>query len=67
MVPILLLGSAVYLGLQLTHLQLSHEKYMEEANERIKQLEIEIQTIQAKQDEEAPVSKPVKASRWWWW
>jgi hypothetical protein len=36
---------------------------MEEANERIKQLEVEIQTIQAKQDEEAPV---LKASRRWW-
>jgi len=39
---------------------------MEEANERIKQLEAEIQTIQTKQDEEAPVSKPVKALRRWW-
>jgi hypothetical protein len=67
MIPIFLLGSAVYLvrttlhcfpctnliwqGLQLTHLQLSHEKYMQEANDRVEQLEAEIQTMQAKRDQ----------------
>ncbi|KAF8631238.1 hypothetical protein AX15_002567 [Amanita polypyramis BW_CC] len=70
MMPIFLLGSAVYLGLQLTHLQISHEKYLEEANKHIKQLESEIQILQAKRDEKVLSSEskqPTKASGWWWW
>ncbi|PFH52515.1 hypothetical protein AMATHDRAFT_139536 [Amanita thiersii Skay4041] len=71
MVPIFLLGSAVYLGLQLTHLKLSHEKTMEEAATRVKQLEAEIEALQAKYADqnkntfsETKNASP-KPSRWW--
>jgi hypothetical protein len=42
MVPIALLGSAVYLGLQLAQSQLSHEQYLDEATARVNELEVQV-------------------------
>ncbi|KAJ3487173.1 hypothetical protein NLJ89_g11740 [Agrocybe chaxingu] len=46
MIPIFLLGSAVYLGLELTQLKLAHEKYMEESEREVMALEAEIDVLQ---------------------
>lgn len=70
MIPIALLGSAVYLGLQLARAKLSHEKQVVEAQERVshleahlKHLESEAQNVSVKRaaQEEKPVNK------YWWW
>jgi len=45
MIPVALLGSAVYLGLQLLQTHLSHEKYLDEAHARVRELEQEIDTL----------------------
>ncbi|KAJ3550627.1 hypothetical protein NMY22_g336 [Coprinellus aureogranulatus] len=47
MAPIFLLGSAIYLGLRLTQMNLSHERYMEQAEARIKALEDDITALEA--------------------
>jgi len=45
MIPVALLGSAVYMGLQLLQTHLSHEKYLDEARARIKELEQDIDAL----------------------
>ncbi|EIM88228.1 uncharacterized protein STEHIDRAFT_95253 [Stereum hirsutum FP-91666 SS1] len=45
MIPVALLGSAVYMGLQLLQSRLSHEKYLDEALVRIDELEAELATL----------------------
>ncbi|ESK97586.1 hypothetical protein Moror_17586 [Moniliophthora roreri MCA 2997] len=67
MIPIFLLGSAVYLGLQLAQTRLSHEKYIHEAKQRVDHLEAQIQALQ--QDRQPPPtdSKPGPVRSWWWW
>ncbi|KAF6762865.1 hypothetical protein DFP72DRAFT_570061 [Ephemerocybe angulata] len=47
MMPIFLLGSAIYLGLRLTEMNLLHERFLEEAEARIKQLEDDVATLEA--------------------
>lgn len=47
MVPIALLGSAVYLALQLTQSSLLHEKYLDEARTKVTQLEAQIEKLQS--------------------
>ncbi|KAF9008889.1 hypothetical protein BDQ17DRAFT_1422081 [Cyathus striatus] len=73
MIPIFLLGSAVYLGLQLTQIKLSHEKYMEDASKRIQDLEAEVELLQSKRvmltkdvASAAPAPVQFKPSRGWW-
>ncbi|EJD01048.1 uncharacterized protein FOMMEDRAFT_48005, partial [Fomitiporia mediterranea MF3/22] len=76
MIPIALLGSAVYIGLQLVRTKLATEKYLDEANARIAQLEEEIKRLQSEQEEEARRTrnseyaggkkKRKEPSRWWW-
>ncbi|KAF8665782.1 hypothetical protein AX16_000229 [Volvariella volvacea WC 439] len=77
MIPVFLLGSAIYLGLQLTQQKLSHEKYMEEAQERVRQLEAQVRALEEErskgaQEQASPVSpaghqptNPRPRSRWW--
>lgn len=70
MIPIFLLGSAVYLGLQLAQQKLSHEKYIEEASQHVKTLEAEVEALQAeymrRREGEASVQTPGnKTWRWW--
>ncbi|KAH9179959.1 hypothetical protein EDB89DRAFT_1924148 [Lactarius sanguifluus] len=45
MVPVALLGSAVYMGLQLLQTYLTHEKYLDEARARVQELEREIDAL----------------------
>ncbi|KAG6890901.1 hypothetical protein C0995_000858 [Termitomyces sp. Mi166 len=67
MIPIFLLGSAVYLGLQLAQQTLSHEKFMQEASARVKALEAEVDALQEKRETGTPVAavETKKSSRWW--
>ncbi|KAF9484008.1 hypothetical protein BDN70DRAFT_873161 [Pholiota conissans] len=79
MIPVFLLGSAVYLGLQLTQLNLSHEKHMEEALARVKTLEAEVDALQQQRAAQlqsstvGPSSTSMSlqqngnTSRWRWW
>ncbi|KAF9535103.1 hypothetical protein CPB83DRAFT_803586 [Crepidotus variabilis] len=75
MIPVFLLGSAVYLGLQLTQMNLSHEKYMSEATARVEELEGDIKGLREKRasisdqtstGQESP-SPPSGSSRWRLW
>jgi len=45
MIPVALLGSAVYMGLQLLQTYLSHEKYLDEARAHVEELEREIDAL----------------------
>ncbi|KAJ3803065.1 hypothetical protein GGU11DRAFT_740033 [Lentinula aff. detonsa] len=70
MVPIFLLGSAVYLGLQLAQTRLSHEKYMIEAQERAEILEAEIDALQRSRQRDAEIPSPKSPSgnsKWRLW
>ncbi|EAU84268.2 hypothetical protein CC1G_01264 [Coprinopsis cinerea okayama7 len=71
--PVFLLGSAIYLGLRLTQMKLSHEKYVVDAESRIQALEAEIAGLEKSGPEpqvtvtsgsQTPPSKP---SRWGLW
>ncbi|KAG6855024.1 hypothetical protein C0991_005953 [Blastosporella zonata] len=72
MIPIFLLGSAVYLGLQLAQQKLSHEKYMQEALARVKALENEVDALQEKRATQTPVTisgaiVDTKSKKLAWW
>jgi len=54
MIPIALLGSALYLGLQLLQSRLSHEKYLDEERARVEQLEAEVDALCAERDNRSP-------------
>jgi len=73
MIPIFLLGSAVYLGLRLAQMQLAHEKFQVDATARIQVLEAEISelekqppaaAVQPPAPEPTPEAEPVKRSSW---
>ncbi|KAF9263566.1 hypothetical protein L218DRAFT_959104 [Marasmius fiardii PR-910] len=68
-IPIFLLGSAVYLGLQLAQTRLSHEKYMHEARERVERLEAEIHCLQRDRHADLVATKTTATNRssWWRW
>ncbi|KAK7470829.1 hypothetical protein VKT23_002246 [Stygiomarasmius scandens] len=63
MIPVFLLGSAVYLGLQLAQTRLSHEKHMDAAQQRVAALEAQVQQLQQDRSQPSPSSPPLK--RWW--
>jgi len=71
MIPIFLLGSATYLGLQLAQQKLSHAKFMEEALVRVRDVEAEVDALQEKrarltQDTTSPSSvNQTKKTGWW--
>ncbi|KAF8914093.1 hypothetical protein CPB84DRAFT_1758370 [Gymnopilus junonius] len=73
MIPVLLLGSAVFLGLQLLQLKLSHEKFMDESMDRVQALEAEIDALQQKRStmSESAVANDSPdrkgSARWMWW
>ncbi|KAF9569496.1 hypothetical protein CPC08DRAFT_701994 [Agrocybe pediades] len=52
MIPVFLLGSTIFLGLQLTQLTLSHEKFIQESEQRVRELEREIEALQARKERE---------------
>ncbi|KAJ3811804.1 hypothetical protein F5876DRAFT_38817 [Lentinula aff. lateritia] len=71
MIPIFLLGSAVYLGLQLAQTRLSHERYMIEARERVETLESQIDAALQRNREREPESthskSPSDKPSWRFW
>ncbi|CCM02841.1 uncharacterized protein FIBRA_04953 [Fibroporia radiculosa] len=69
MIPVALLGSAVYLGLRLAQSSMSHEKYLEEALERVTQLEAEVDALRNAQAGRALITSPSSEakSRWRLW
>lgn len=70
MIPVALLGSSVYLGLQLARAKLSHEKQVSEAEERIAELEARLKYLES-QIENVSVERVVlegkRARKSWWW
>ncbi|KAG2146656.1 hypothetical protein DEU56DRAFT_149002 [Suillus clintonianus] len=69
MIPVALLGSAVYMGLQLLQSRLDHEKFLDEARDHVRQLEEEVDRLQ-KERALQPLttsSLRVPASKWWPW
>ncbi|KAF5369883.1 hypothetical protein D9758_001213 [Tetrapyrgos nigripes] len=65
MIPMFLLGSAVYLGLQLAHTRLSHEKHMEAAQQRVAALEVQVDELQhIRAQNHAP--SPSRSKSWLW-
>ncbi|KAG1780169.1 hypothetical protein EV702DRAFT_964483 [Suillus placidus] len=69
MIPVALLGSAVYLGLQLLQSQLDHEKFLDEARDQVRQLEEEVDRLQeARALQPSAISSSLNpASKWWPW
>jgi len=63
MIPVALLGSAVYLGLQLIREDLAHQKYLDEARAHVKELEAEVAELRAaRQNDVVPSSSRVTRS-----
>jgi len=72
MIPVALLGSAVYLGLQLLQTHLSHEKYLDETRARVRELEQEIDALVLERRNTSPShtvgwEKPSKTRSWFSW
>lgn len=71
MIPVAILGSAVFLGLQLWQGRLSHEKYLDEARARVAALEAEVDALQRAQNASTvgSTSAPTqaKSQRWTLW
>jgi len=65
MVPVFLLGSAVYLGLSLAQGTLAHEKYLEEARAHVKELEAEVVTLRAQATSSASRDQNITSKRSW--
>jgi len=74
MIPVALLGSAVYMGLQLIQGKLAHEQSLDETKERICALEAEVDRLQ---EQRPPTITPTSTSEsmvhvaktgsWWSW
>jgi len=67
MIPVALLGSAVYLGLQLMRENLEHEKYLVEARAHVKELEAEVADLRAAKQNEAVDSSNKSTTSWFGW
>ncbi|KAI0736392.1 hypothetical protein BC629DRAFT_485046 [Irpex lacteus] len=74
MVPIALLGSAIFLGLRLLQGKLSHERYLDEATARVAELEREVEVLRAQRSVEAvapspssPVPDEASSKKRWFW
>ncbi|KAI6034296.1 hypothetical protein BKA83DRAFT_4187923 [Pisolithus microcarpus] len=65
MIPIALLGSAVYM--HLAQCTLAHEKYLDQANARIRKLEEEVDRLQRERSVSPPPSPSKSHSSWWRW
>jgi len=73
MIPVALLGSAVYLGLKLLQMQLATEKALDEADAKIAVLELRVEELIQQRDERnrvvgttiPPIIDQQKSSRWW--
>jgi len=71
MIPVALLGSAVYMGLQLLQTSLSHEKYLDEARARVGELEREIDALVLERKNTSPHEiareNPLNTRSWLSW
>jgi len=68
MVPIALIGSTVYMALQLVRTNLSHEKYLDEAHATVKDLETKLAELQNQKGQSESGSEDAQASsskKWW--
>uniref|UniRef100_A0ABP1D339 Uncharacterized protein n=1 Tax=Somion occarium TaxID=3059160 RepID=A0ABP1D339_9APHY len=69
MVPIALLGSAVYLGLRLWQTSLAQEKYLDEARSRVAALEAELDSLRKQPkiiaEDGDPITQPGTSKRLW--
>lgn len=54
MVPVALLGSAVYIGLRTWQQHLAQERFLEEAYAHVRQLEAEVTTLRQQLQSESP-------------
>jgi len=64
MIPIAILGSAIYLGLQLMQSKLAHEKYLDEAQQRVKDLEAEVEAPREEKRQRDAIVPNKRGSRW---
>ncbi|KAI6047366.1 hypothetical protein EDC04DRAFT_2622995 [Pisolithus marmoratus] len=68
MIPIALLGSAVYMALHLAQCTLAHEKFLDQADARIRKLEEEVDRLQREHsDTSSPPSPSPSRGSWWRW
>ncbi|KAI0637830.1 hypothetical protein C8Q77DRAFT_1153538 [Trametes polyzona] len=74
MIPVALLGSAVYMGLRTWQQHLAHERFLEEAQAHVQELEAEVtalrQQLQSSTGEQGSaqsVGSTGKKSTWWPW
>ncbi|KAI0700558.1 hypothetical protein BC835DRAFT_1266225 [Cytidiella melzeri] len=72
MVPIALLGSALFLGLRLLQGTLSHERYLDEATAKVAALEREVEVLRAQRAaspsvlDPPPHGEPTSRRLWFW-
>lgn len=67
MIPVALLGSAAYMALHLAQCTLAHEKFLDQADARIRKLEEEVDKLQKERGVSAPPSPSKSHSSWWRW
>ncbi|RDX53160.1 hypothetical protein OH76DRAFT_1399784 [Lentinus brumalis] len=75
MIPVALLGSAVYIGLRTWQQYLAQERFLEEAHAHVQQLEAEVIALREQQQTSEPSSpasstlpsETKKRSGWWPW
>ncbi|RPD61906.1 hypothetical protein L226DRAFT_571303 [Lentinus tigrinus ALCF2SS1-7] len=75
MIPVALLGSAVYIGLRTWQQHLAHERFLEEAQDHVQRLEEEVAILRQELQQTATSSSSTqntptetkKRSGWWPW
>jgi len=65
MIPIALIGSTVYMALQLVRTNLSHEQYLEEARVKVKALEERFNELEMKADNHRQIPSNSSSKKWW--
>ncbi|EPQ59564.1 hypothetical protein GLOTRDRAFT_125865 [Gloeophyllum trabeum ATCC 11539] len=70
MIPVAILGSAVYLSLRLAQNHLAHEKYLDEARARVRELEAEVDALREarlRKHDHTPSTSSLSPRRWFSW
>ncbi|KAH7902974.1 hypothetical protein BJ138DRAFT_969111, partial [Hygrophoropsis aurantiaca] len=67
MIPVALLGSAVYMALHFAQSSLAHEKFLDDAHARIRALEAEVESLAATagSTRSGTDTAPKTGARWW--
>ncbi|KAI0049570.1 hypothetical protein FA95DRAFT_1556655 [Auriscalpium vulgare] len=65
MIPVALLGSAVYIGLQVLQTRLSLEKYLDEARAKVDALEGEVDALVAERAAGVSGTATTQSRGWW--